>query len=153
MKQQVPIGSDGYPWLKHGVQGSDGGRHGYNAWHGTYEHSVRFDGARQGSKSDSDMRQRHGASQWPRLLESMQRQGPFGKQSIEHKNLPKNMHNASGMQGLNNMSNICVAPRSRDTYSDTCPKFFRPYCSIFFQYLLLSCDYLCYYVSDLDSQT
>ena len=45
-----------------------------------------------------------------------------------------------------------VAPRSRDTYPDTCPKFFRPYCSIFFQYVFLGCDCLCYHVSDQDSQ-
>ena len=45
-----------------------------------------------------------------------------------------------------------VAPRSRDTYPDACPKIFRPYCLIFFQYLLLDCDYLYYCVSDLDSQ-
>ena len=46
-----------------------------------------------------------------------------------------------------------VTPHSRDTHPDTCPKFFDRIVSIFFQYLFLGCDCLCYLVLDLDSQS
>jgi len=53
----------------------------------------------------------------------------------------------------NQKSTTGIAPSSRDTYPDTCPDFFDHIVLIFFQYLFLSCDCLCYLVSDLDSQT
>jgi len=43
-----------------------------------------------------------------------------------------------------------VAPHSRDTYPDTCPNFFDRINLIFFRYMLLGCDFLCYCVSNLD---